>query len=603
MNRVRIICYVARGLAIASIAVLVWVCAPAGAAGPKIWSGVATLPSGGSTSSSEVLSSPTGATFLFYLAAGKPTLARFGANGALGSPVTLPPDPVFGATAAGVGPVAFLPNGDAVMSYAPDQGQFTLVYRFANGTFGPVLKASNMTSFAARAGEVLAAYGGTVQDYSIAADGTIAAKGGPVTLYSGQSLFGESWTALDAGGTADIVINEDDNGPTVGPVEFTRSATGGWSGPRTLGAQTNGVVGATAPGGRAIIAFQQGDGNTTDTKLYYAVRDPGSAYGAPQLVNSLNAAGGALDYDMVAAGGDGTLALAYRAYTCAEPNVDDVPSASITAVVVPPSGNPSSVPIGNSQTTADTVVTLDSVGAGDGQAIVGMDSINSSAYPYGTASCTTMPIPDPLMSTTSDFVAITGGSPATFATSGPSTTPASVHVDSVGLDIAGDAVAMGSLSAGGSDQYATYGTPGSATGTTGPTGPTGPTGSTGPTGPLPPPNAGPISAPTNVNGQGQQSLSITNPNDYSLTATIQESGLVTAAADIARAGRKPKTIAGARTKIAPHKKAKITLKLSKAARNYLKKHHRLKATLTIKLTATGHRSRVVTKRLTLRSRT
>jgi hypothetical protein len=105
-----------------------------------------------------------------------------------------------------------------------------------------------------------------------------------------------------------------------------------------------------------------------------------------------------------------------------------------------------------------------------------------------------------------------------------------------------------------------------------------------------------------VNGQGQQTVTITNPNDFYLNAAVQESGLVTAAADIASV-RKPKTVASGKARIAPHKKATVKLKLSKAAQKYLKKHHHLKVVLTITLTATGHKPKLVSKKLTLKRRT
>jgi hypothetical protein len=69
---------------------------------------------------------------------------------------------------------------------------------------------------------------------------------------------------------------------------------------------------------------------------------------------------------------------------------------------------------------------------------------------------------------------------------------------------------------------------------------------------------------------------------------------------IARAS-KPFVIGTGHVTIPGHKTGKLKLKLSKQALKYLRKHHKLKAKLTLTTTAAGLKPTKVTKRVTLRS--
>ena len=69
-------------------------------------------------------------------------------------------------------------------------------------------------------------------------------------------------------------------------------------------------------------------------------------------------------------------------------------------------------------------------------------------------------------------------------------------------------------------------------------------------------------------------MTLTNPNDYPITAQLQESAVITAAAKIAKTKTKPKphrtTVAYAQTTIAAQGKATVKLRLSAAAQASLK---------------------------------
>jgi hypothetical protein len=115
---------------------------------------------------------------------------------------------------------------------------------------------------------------------------------------------------------------------------------------------------------------------------------------------------------------------------------------------------------------------------------------------------------------------------------------------------------------------------------------------------------GSVATPASVDSHGQQTVTLTNPNDYPITAQIQESAVITAAAKIAKTKTKPKphrtTVAYAQTTIAAQGKATVKLRLSAAAQAALKRHHRLAVTLRISLGAVGHATTIVTRTTTLR---
>ena len=119
----------------------------------------------------------------------------------------------------------------------------------------------------------------------------------------------------------------------------------------------------------------------------------------------------------------------------------------------------------------------------------------------------------------------------------------------------------------------------------------------------PPPLAGLLTLPRAVNSSGHQTVSLTNPNGYSVTASLQETVKLTGGAVIATATNDPRTttitIASARKTIAAHKTIKLNLKLSKRAVKLLSKYHRMKVTLRLTLSARGRPSRIVKKTVVL----
>ena len=106
-----------------------------------------TIPeSGFPDPNARVVSSPAGATFLYFLQNGYPALAQYNANGTRGTPVPVPASPTYGGEGAdqveALGPIQFLPNGDAIVSWSPAGGQ-TFAYRSANGTWGTAMDVIN----------------------------------------------------------------------------------------------------------------------------------------------------------------------------------------------------------------------------------------------------------------------------------------------------------------------------------------------------------------------------------------------------------------------------------------------------------------------------
>jgi hypothetical protein len=110
----------------------------------------------------------------------------------------------------------------------------------------------------------------------------------------------------------------------------------------------------------------------------------------------------------------------------------------------------------------------------------------------------------------------------------------------------------------------------------------------------------PVHVPATFRLSRRTPLRLHNPNGYSVTllgVLSVEQGAV-----IARAKAPKSVVIGrGRAAIPAHKTGKLPLKLSHKALKFLQKHHRLKATLTLTITAGGHVSIVVTKHVDLRS--
>lgn len=119
----------------------------------------------------------------------------------------------------------------------------------------------------------------------------------------------------------------------------------------------------------------------------------------------------------------------------------------------------------------------------------------------------------------------------------------------------------------------------------------------------PPPLPGLLTLPGTVNSSGHQTVSLTNVNDYSVTASLQETVKLTGGGVIATAKNNPRTstitIASARKTIAAHKTVKFELKLSKQALKLLRKYHHVKVMLRLTLSASGRQSRIVQRTIVL----
>jgi hypothetical protein len=111
---------------------------------------------------------------------------------------------------------------------------------------------------------------------------------------------------------------------------------------------------------------------------------------------------------------------------------------------------------------------------------------------------------------------------------------------------------------------------------------------------LPPPLAGPLTLRS-----GHQTVSLTNSNDYSVMASLQETVKLTGGAVIATATNDARTstitIASASRTIDAHKTVELHLELSKQALKLLGKYRRMKVTLRLTLSASGRPSTIVRK--------
>jgi hypothetical protein len=380
---------------LAAGAVAVFVSSPAAAAEPYSWAPVASLPAGSVPASDQIYSTPSGELMRYSRQSGTPSVAFFGAEGKLGTEQL-----VDGATSESeLGSVAFLPDGAAAISYSYDE-HLALVVREPNGAYGARLAGSAddpIVAFAAREGEVMIAredVGTTnfkpqikVSSYTVESGGFLKETGTPTPVYelsaSGESIRSVA-LALDANRQADLVmLTEGEAGNEV--LDFARSSTGEWGGKRDLSAglpeaaHAHGLQVAVAPGGRALLAFQtsrfpSGSPDETATYVYDSLREPGGTFSTPSQVDAVVEAGGVGGETRVAAGGDGTLALAVATNSChTYEDASEVPTEALTAYVAAPGKSLSSgVGISIYDTDAANSV-LTALGAGGGRAMLGIE--------------------------------------------------------------------------------------------------------------------------------------------------------------------------------------------------------------------------------------
>jgi hypothetical protein len=286
-----------------------------GAATPApTWSALKTLATSGSASAH---SDPLGGSLLYATNSGYPSITPVAADGSLGRSVVVPNDGPTCGSYGTPGPVAMISNGNAIVTWY-SIGEFAtyscMAEYFVNGTFGPATFVSDgIGTLSAQPDEVLTSAGGTVLDWTIDSKGTIAAKGSPVNLVP-DPVAGSAGIALDPDGSAvmaAIVYLDDYSYSEIWTA--TRSASGTWATAAEMAASNDDAVGiqmAAAPDGRAIVAWQDWSTNGSSDTTYAAVRQPDKAFTSATAINSLTSAYLTDAYTSVAAGADGTLAVA-----------------------------------------------------------------------------------------------------------------------------------------------------------------------------------------------------------------------------------------------------------------------------------------------------
>jgi hypothetical protein len=623
----------------AAAALSIGMAAQASADTAQTWSSVSTIPSVTSLAGAAVTAGPTGQTLLTagtqYGGALWPVVA--------GSPLaTAVPYSWYGTASSQS--VSFLPNGDAIVAIYDSSNYDTyFVYRFASGKYGSgIVTASGVSSYAANSDELLvtsAGNGASVTSYTIGSGGSLTQNGSPIQIFTDGTLFGESWTALDPDGSAEVLINATDEHagtPDYGDgymAEVQRSSSGAWQTPQQLpgtsNADPNGLQAAVSPTGRMIAIWPvdtEISGYWYTLGVYAAVREPGGSFGSPtQLLDesSVPVGGIAAATNLrVAAGPDGTLAATVGSETC--PNMDlSTDKSSATSVwIAPPGGSLTSYAVPGSTLTQSTYTAVTALGAGDGRAIVGLNTnqvvnatnISSGSPAWDEASCGEQE-GYPSQTSNSDDAVILGpnvdaASPAFGSGGQTGTNPGtSVDVDAAALDPNGNATVIGNLSSASAAGFATYTPPTGGTTTTpgGTTTTTTTTGSgSGTVTPQIPPKQTPAAiktiTPDIVGQNGEQSFGASNTGDalenLSIAEWAYESGLTKSLAKSRRV-----MIASGHLRLKPHKSGTVKLHLSRAARNALsQKGGRLKVTIQITTTAAGHQTTVITRKLTLRLR-
>jgi hypothetical protein len=319
-----------------------------GAAAPApIWSALKMLATSGTATASP---DPRGGALLYQTNGGYPSVTHISAGGKLGSPVVVPSAGTTCTNYGNLGPISVISNGNAIVVWY-SIGQFDtyscMAEYFADGTFGPPTFVSDgIGTVSAQPDEVLTAAGGTVLDWTIETKGAIVAKGLPVALVS-DPVAGSAGLALDPDGSAamaTIVYLDDYSYSQIWTA--TRSTSGTWGTAAEMPSSNDDAVAikmATAPDGRAIVTWQDWSTNGLTDVTYAAVRKPGAPFTSATEIDSLASQYLTDAYTSVAAGADGTLAvaaigIAYTdSYSFTTSTVVDVGSPTLTSLG-PPTG-------------------------------------------------------------------------------------------------------------------------------------------------------------------------------------------------------------------------------------------------------------------------
>lgn len=444
---------------------------PASATAPT-WSAPATLTGASvATPSSPVTSvpDPAGGSMLYYSVYGVPTVQRVSATGTLGTPKSVPPYSTLG-DAGSPGQIAFLANGTAIVTWvlAPYGTDYMAALSPA-GAWGNVVAAAG-TSVAARTGEVLTSEAGgggiTADDWTLASNGTLTHKAGPTTVFTGNPLFGQSWVALDASGSAVVAtIGYTEANDNEEVYQSTRSTAGSWSAQASVSGSTGSIQNvsfAAAPGGHAIVAWQE-DSSLTAPSSSAAVRVPGAGFGAAQPLSAPTSTYFAYSIPVVAAGADGSLAVGVS-----NEIGNGVYESTYTTQNFVWRVAPGATTVTGKATVAGTTnkFLFSSLGVGDGSVIAGIheetlgDSPGNAAYSHSyraTETTTAVIVPASGPAVTKNFGSVSGlydGQETCTPCDG--TSPPAASVDAVSLDGKGNAVAVGQLAPGsGATSYAT----------------------------------------------------------------------------------------------------------------------------------------------------
>jgi hypothetical protein len=505
------------------------------AAVPNTWGPPAALPSGSVPNTDEpngdlLLGTTDDRLMRYSLQETIPETAFFEADGTLGAAQRVTGSEPEG----GNGPVAYLPGGAAVISVVPEAGKpLSLTVRSASGAYGPLFAGTSgrpIKAVAAREGEVLIARERTgtagkplieVATLALDSSGTLTETGSQV-IYEMPAEdtfvahFKTVGLALGPDGSADLVMLTENEGRTGGSgaifarnevFDFHRAAAGGpWSGATNLAAglpdetEAQELQFAASPGGRAIFAFKTSEPIPVSSSLrpdashlYAAVREPEGAFSAPVLVVAPTSPeeGAAQVKTMAAAGPDGTLALAYRTETCQ--SITPITPAETYGVEVAAPGQGLSAFSLAGKDTADGTSRITALGAGHGQALIGVDD-REVVVGEGNNLCEYSPIPNDQTERYDDRAIIVGAAEpldgdefATLEKTLGQTEGEPFHgvggepyIDTAAIDEGGDAAVTGALTVSGGAEYAYFTGSGKAYGG-GPLG-TGGTGGTGDTG-------------------------------------------------------------------------------------------------------------------------
>jgi hypothetical protein len=480
------------------------------AATPNTWGAPTALPTGSLRNTDEpngdlLLGTTDDRLMRYSLQETIPETAFFEPDGVLG-----PSQRVTGAEPeGGNGPVAFLPGGAAVVSLAPEAGRpLSLTVRSASGAYGPLFAGTSskpIEAVAAREGEVLLArerIGSSsrplieVATLSLDSSGTLAETGSQV-IYEMPAediyvdFFKTVGLALGPDGSADLVMLTENEGRTAGNVlfarndvfDFHRAAPGDpWVGGANLAAglpdetEAQELQFAAAPGGRAIFAFKTSEPipissslRPDESHLYAAVREPEGTFSGlePIVAPTSPEAGSALVRTMAAAGPDGTLALAYRTETC-QSITPVTPTETYGVEVAPPGGGLSAFSFAGDD-TADATSRITALGAGHGQALIGVDD-REVVTGEGNNLCQYSPMPNDQTERYDDRAIILG---ATEPLDGDEfslleetlgrTVGEPFHgvggepyIDTAAIDEGGDAAVTGALTVSGGAEYAYF---------------------------------------------------------------------------------------------------------------------------------------------------